>query len=82
MESSSTTILKFLEKQEDLDLRRKELQDPLNFRGMETPSNLEISGLWRNKAPFSGIRFSYSLSLRKRSKSLLFKGYLKPQNQI
>jgi ribosomal protein S24E len=45
MESLSTTILKFLEKQEDPDLTRKELQGPLNFRGMETPSNSEISGL-------------------------------------
>ena len=45
MESSSTTILKFLEKQEDPDLTRKKLQGPLNFRGMETPSNSEISGL-------------------------------------
>jgi hypothetical protein len=74
--------LKFLEKQEDPDLTRKELQGPLNFRDTVIPSNLGISGLWRNKAPISGISFSYRSSLRKRPKSLLFKGLRKTQNQI
>jgi len=44
MESSSTTILKSLEKPEDPDLTRKELQDPLNFRGMEIP--IQFRNIW------------------------------------
>jgi hypothetical protein len=73
MESSSTTILKFLEKPEDPGPTRKELMDLSNCRDMEILCNSEISGFWKNNSSFRVLDFLKVRSDQKAFKALYWK---------